>query len=188
MSRGSTFVILKRTDKVVSEEEILEKYNSNYALTTKVTSLEELPRCYAYYDEEHHVDTEKRTLMLDILEASFCSTFTCLKEEFNLNPYSNSHDRMIFNKTAASYMLQAIKYLYYSDYSYKLEEILNNSYIEIFSEMCTPYMMYKNPEYGCDDMDGDHHLKRLKRLLETYLCICDEDDENEYVLLYYAWG
>lgn len=187
MSRGSTFVFLKRTDKPISEEEIVAKYPED-CLRKEPITINDLHR-YTYFDKGYYSDKETHTLLSILFDVTFNSTFTCLKDEFNLNPYSHCHDKIVFTETQVRAMLQAIKYLFNADYSRKTEELLDNAYIQIFSEMHTPYMMWKNPEWEDDCMDdGMWHLRRLKRLLEAYLCMCEEDDENEYILLYYAWG
>lgn len=187
MSRGSTFVFLKKTDIPVTDEDIVKNYPVD-CLRKDLMSIDELHR-YTYFDNIYYADKEKHILLYKMFDVTFCSTFTCLKEEFNLNAYSTSHDKIVFNLVQVRAMLQAIKYLYYEDYSSKTEEMLDNDYIRIFSEMHTPYMMYLHPDWENDCMDdGKWHLKRLKRLLEAYICMCEEDDSNEYVLLYYAWG
>lgn len=188
MARGSTFVFLKKTDIPVTDEEIVKNYPVN-CLRKAFLSIDKLHR-YTCFDDTHYADKEKHILLYKIFDVSFNSTFTCLKEEFDLNAYSTCQDKIVFTETHARAMLQAIKYLYNGDYSSKIEELLDNDYIRIFSEMHAPYMKYLHPDWGEDYADGDSKwsLKRLKRLLEAYLCMCEEDDENEYVLLYYAWG
>lgn len=187
MSRGSTFVFLKKTDIPVTDEDIVSKYPEDCLRKTPIT-IDDLHR-YTYFNKQYYADKEQHVLLSTMFDVTFCSTFTCLKEEFDLNPYSTSHDKIVFNETQVRAMLQAIHYLYNEDYSSKTEEMLDNAYIRIFSELHTPYMMYLHPDWedDCTD-DGKWHLRRLRRLLEAYLCMCEEDDENEYVLLYYAWG
>lgn len=187
MSRGSTFVFLKKTDIPATDEDIVSKYPEDCLRKAPVT-IDDLHR-YTYFNEQYYADKEQHVLLSIMFDVTFCSTFTCLKDEFNLNSYSTNYDKIVFTLPMVQSMLQAINYLYYENYSSKLEDILDNPYIDILSEMHTPYMEHLHPDWGDDgDMDGKWHLKRLKRLLEAYICMCEEDESNEYVLLYYAWG
>lgn len=69
-----------------------------------------------------------------LLEFCFNSTFTALKEHFNLDPYKWSHASTLVSKTEAEKILQAIDYILGEDYSKKFESILNNEYVNILGE------------------------------------------------------
>ena len=66
-----------------------------------------------------------------LLEFHFCSSFTCLKDKFNLDSYILSKSSIFINKDEAAKILQAIEYILGNEYSKRLEDILSNEYINI---------------------------------------------------------
>ena len=138
MSRGSTFVILKKTDQTVSKDEILNN-QLRECLTGNPITLDDLPE-YIYHSEDCYVNKFNTHIYTPVVSASFISTFTCLSEEFYLNPYDLKHDRVVFTMSTVEDMAQAIRYLYNSDYSSKLEEVLSNPFIEIFGDLHDDYV------------------------------------------------
>ena len=191
MSRGSTFVILRRnSDSVkVTEEQVMEKYKDWYDCLGKSLVFDDIPDI-AYYDKRTYVDKNTMELLTILTECNFTSSFTTLIEHYYLSYYNTSErkDRIVITAETARNMLQAVKYLMYEDYSKRLEELLNNEWIEVFSELCPDYLKWKhNEEY--EDEDSMWYVNRLKQVLETFLFIRSEaDHDDDILLLYFAWG
>lgn len=189
MSRGSTFVILRRnSDSVkVTKNQVMEKYTDWHDCLGSPLGFDDIPDI-AYYDKCTYVDKNTMELLTTLTECDFTSSFTSLIEYYYLSYYTESgrKDRVVITAETARNMLQAVKYLMYEDYSKRLEEILNNEWIEVFSELSPDYLKWKhNGDY--EDEYSMGYLKRLKQVLETFLFIHSESDDD-ILLLYFAWG
>jgi hypothetical protein len=191
MSRGSTFVILRRNSGSVkvTKEQVMEKYKDWYDCLGKSLVFDDLPDI-TYYDKRTYVDKNTMELLTELVQADFTSSFTSLIEHYYLSYYNESgrKDRVVISAETARNMLQAVKYLMYEDYSKRLEELINSEWIEVFSELCPDYLKWKHNE-DYEDEDSIWYLKRLKQVLETFLFIHSESDHDDGILLlYFAWG
>jgi hypothetical protein len=190
MSRGSTFVILRKDKPTakVTENQVMEQYNSWYNAAGEQLKFETLPEL-SYYNCYSYVDKKSLELLTKLVESDFNSSFTSLIEYYNLSYYQTDSrsDRVVINVSTARSMVQAIKYLLYEDYSKRTEALLDNEWIDVFGEDCIPYREWKDEMDYEDEDDSQWCLKRLRQILETYLFISSESDD-EITLLYYAWG
>lgn len=190
MSRGSTFVILRKDNPSVkvTENQVMEQYKGWCNAVGEQLKFETLPEI-SYYNCYSYVDKKSMELLTKLVEVDFNSSFTSLIEYCNLSYYQTDgrSDRVVINASTARIMVQAIKYLLYEDYSKRTEALLDNEWIAVFGEDCIPYREWKDGRDYEDEDDSQWYLKRLRQVLETYLCINSESDE-EIILLYYAWG
>ena len=160
-----------------------------------------------YYDKDG-------VLHEKLLAFDFCSTFTCLKEKFNLNAYKNAECSVMISQDEARKMLQAIKYVLSGEYNKKFEDILNNEYVQLFGD---GYSLFDNrfskhkdkiyvdkdnndgysisfgdsqwdAEIAESDDDIVFNLTRTKSCLQAFLdATCYSFDDFELVLEYVAW-
>ena len=190
MSRGSTFVILRKDKPAikVTENQVMEQYKDWYNVIGEQMKFETLPEI-SYYNCYSYVDKKSMELLTKLVETDFNSSFTSLIEYYNLSYYQADSrcNRVVITASTARSMLQALRYLLYEDYSERTEAILDNEWIEVLRMNCNTYMGWKFGEDYPDDEDSIWYLKQLKQVLETFLFINDESDE-EITLLYYAWG
>lgn len=132
-------------------------------------------------------DKRKYDILLDL---GFCSTFRCLREEFNLGEIKNS--TIEINVSTAKEMRQAIKYLLNYKYSDKVEEIMDNYYIKVFGSEIPEYEYRKNKDIdvATDDYfseEGKYALKKLLVALNAFIWQSDEycfDDKLQLKLIY----
>lgn len=190
MSRGSTFVILRRNfpEVKITEEQVMKHCEGWCDCLGKPLSFEDLPSIVCV-DNYSYVDTNTMEVLTELAEATFTSSFTALIDHYNLSYYMEDgrKDRTTITADTARDMLRAVKYLQYEDYSKRTESLLDNPWIEVFSEGCTPYMEWRDGvDYG-EDEDTQWYLKRLRQVLEAFLFISNES-EDQIILLYYAWG
>lgn len=151
MSSGSYFTIYRKCKNVVLEAEKLQALRNEYIDAVKNglfgynkdNAKDDIPLLLHDGYKSNSYDLEcKNNNFYDndgilherLLDFHFGSSFTCLKTEFNLNPYINKESSVFISKDEASKMLQAINYILSNDYSKKFEEILNNKYVDIFGD------------------------------------------------------
>lgn len=191
MSRGSTFVILRKdkNPKKVTESQVMSAYEGWRDITGSPLGFSDLPTI-AYYETNTYVHKPSLELLTVLVEATFTSSFTSLIAYYNLSYYAEAgkEDRVVISPETARSMLQALRYLLDpSYYSERAEAVLDNEWIEVLSTHCNRYLRWKFGIDHSDDDDSVCYLKRLKRVLEAFLFINDESDD-EITLLYYAWG
>lgn len=190
MSRGSTFVILRKdkNPKKVTESQVMSDYEDWRDISGSPLGFSDLPTI-AYYETNTYVHKPSLELLTVLVEATFTSSFTSLIEYYNLSYYAEAgkKDRVVISPETARSMLQALRYLLDHYYSERTEAILDNEWIEVLSTHCNKYLRWKFGKDYSDDEDSVWYLKRLKQVLETFLFISSESDE-EITLLYYAWG
>ena len=190
MSRGSTFDILRKdkNPKKVTESQVMSAYEGWRDISGSSLGFSDLPTI-AYYETNTYVHKPSLELLTVLVEATFTSSFTSLIEYYNLSYYAEAgkKDRVVISPETARSMLQALRYLLYEDYSERTEAILDNEWIEVLRMNCNTYLSWKFGEDYPDDEDSIWYLKRLKQVLEIFLFINNESDE-EITLLYYAWG
>lgn len=107
---------------------------------------------YEYYDADGYRYDK-------LLEFHFGSSFSCLKKQFNLDPYRFSSRSVLLSKSEIEKMLQAIEYILSRKYSREFEHILNNEYVEMFgngySVFDNRFKAYDQPIYI--DKDGENY-------------------------------
>lgn len=235
MSSGSYFTLYRKCKNISISQDALDALKNEYFLANKndvfnnssdeeemkkdmpllmhksfkvdPQAREAVEKSFEYYDA-NGIRHDK------LVEFSFNSSFTCLREKFNLNPYKHSHSSVLVSKDEAKKMLQAIEYVLGEDYSKKFEQVLNNEYVSMFGNGYSPFdnrfSNVKHPiyidkdsdscytvkfnDYGLDqeiaesDSDVVFNLSRVQSCLHAYLD-ADEDtwDGEELVLEYSAY-
>ena len=231
MSSGSYFTIYrKHTDKLV-DGSVIEFVKHEYYLSNKNglsndkdddNLKKDMPLLMcAGHKANHEYDPEGNKLNIyydangyaydKLLEFHFCSTFTCLKEHFHLNPYKFSEQSIFISRCEAEKMLQAIEYLLSECYDKTFERILNNEYVSLFGDGYSPYdnrfKSHKDPIYI--DKDGENYtlsfrdycsdreveesdndvrfnLNRTKACLLAFLNAEENSYDNEELILEYS--
>lgn len=132
----------------------------------------------------------------ELLTWHFCSSFTCLKEEWNLDSYVGSRSQYELSKLEAEKILQACDYLLSGNWSDDFEKILNNRWINILSEgnNSDSYWkyVYRNDKKSLKEIPRDeqesaeYDIKRLRHVLDTFTS-ADEDLDDKLILIYTAW-
>lgn len=234
MASGSYFTIYRKLNKSVPNETLdkikNEYFESNKANlfdsskpenelkediplfldpTFKSTSIDDGNSNYIYYNSDDGKE------YLQLLTFDFISTFSCLKEHWDLNPYSYKRATKVVSKVEAAAMLQAIKYVLGGKYSQEFEDILSNEYVDLFGNGYSPYdnrfkahdnspvYFDRNDDDGFiitkgddgiaaeiaeSDADAKWNLEHTKIALETYLHASEYcSNDNGLVLTYTAW-
>lgn len=230
MASGSYFTIFRKSKSITLPATKLEMLKAEYMKMNSSLFKEEddkssnvpllMQEDFTYSDCE--IDKAKSNNYYDkdgvlhekLLTFDFCSTFTCLKEKFNLNAYKNSECSVMISKDEARKMLQAIKYVLSGEYSKKFEDILNNEYVQLFgngySLFDNRFSKHKDKIYV--DKDGNNgysisfgderwdaeiaesdddilfNLTHTQSCLQAFLdASCCSFDDFELVLEYVAW-
>lgn len=207
MASGSYFLILSETKNKLHEKD-LKKYNlnkisfvddlfdRNKTEEDKINDLQDTQKlileypsddwkeCYDYYSVSTGQTYRKHA------EISFLSDFLCLKEYFELNPYSK-HGEIEISVFDAYKMLEALQYISNKDlWNSTLEAtVLNdNEYIKVF-EILSSTFLYRfnaNPEVT-DDYEYDKiNIKKLIETLTTFLTI-HKNSDDKVKLIYKTW-
>lgn len=231
MSSGSYMTIYRKLHKnVVSKDKLdairEEYYKSNKSACFNADRSEELLRADVPilledgYKAEQHCCGQSQLFYdkdgvkhIKLLSFHFSSSFTCLKEHWNLNPYTHSQESVIVSANDVKNLLQAAKYVLSGEYSKKFEEILSNDYVELLGKDYPPFAhrfrtaaepIYIEREgrnfkvvrgdYGFEDEEADctsyakHALETLVACLEAFVrAECYDFDGEELVLEYSAY-
>lgn len=152
MSSGSYFTLYRKCTKVKASSEVLDALKNEYFLANKKNLFsgnkndKTLPlllhaRFKADFTapkaEDNKTDvyySEDGTKHVRLLDFHFGSTFTALKEHFNLDPYRVNQTSIFISKADAKKILQAIEYILSEDYDKKFEKILDNEFVKILGE------------------------------------------------------
>lgn len=152
MSSGSYFTLYRKCTKVKASSEVLDALKNEYFLANKKDLFagsqddKALPLLlYAGFKadfaereaEDNKTDvyySEDGIKHVKLLDFHFCSTFTALKEHFNLDPYRVNQTSIFISKSDAKKILQAIEYILSEDYDKKFEKILDNEFVKILGE------------------------------------------------------
>lgn len=150
MSSGSYFTLYRKCTKVKASSEVLDALKNEYFLANKKDLFagnkddKALPLLlHAGFKadfaalEENKTDvyySEDGTKHVRLLDFHFGSTFTALKEHFNLDPYRVNQTSIFISKADAKKILQAIEYILSEDYDKKFEKILDNEFVKILGE------------------------------------------------------
>ena len=230
MASGSYFTIFRKSKSITLPADKLEALKAEYMkLNDNIFPKEDGKSCNIpllmqedFVYSEYGLDKARSNNYYDkdgvlhekLLTFDFCSTFTCLKEKFNLNAYKNDECSAMISQDEARKMLQAIKYVLSGEYSKKFEDILNNEYVQLFGD---GYSLFDNRfskhkdkiyvdkdsndgysiSFGDDGWDAEiaesdddiiFNLKRTRSCLQAFLdAECYEWDNFELVLEYTAW-
>lgn len=231
MSSGSYMTIYRKLRKNVVSKDRLDAIREEYYKSNKGT-------CFSTDKNEESLRADVPVLLEDgfnaeqscggqsqlfydkdgiehfkLLSFHFSSSFTCLKEHWNLNPYTRSQASIIVSAKDAKDLLQAAKYVLSGEYSKKFEEILSNDYVELLGEDYPPFArrfrkaaepIYIEREeqnfkvvrgdYGFEDEEADcasyakYSLETLVACLEAFVrAECYDFDGEELVLEYSAY-
>ena len=200
MSSGSVLNILRSNkkhkhtvrNKIINNK--IEEFKSNLAGLVSAENIT-VPNYLMFEDNMDIMLSIKDKQYFNILlDAHFSSQFTELTDEYNLNPY-NGTNQVVIDIHTAKEMLQAIKYLLSRNYSLGIEDILDNYWISVFSELLPSYssqnitnteIINENNEF---EQEGKYILTKFKTVLETYILLVNENccNEYQYILLYSAY-
>ena len=205
MSTGSYFILLRKSkfnEKIIKDE--VDKYINDY------NKLYNQP--YGYINDSFEnqeffkfpltletiqpnyfkwVSFKNYLIYDEIFICNFLSSFTQLREYFNLDPYKKSE--LIIDFNVANDIKIAIDYLLSRNFSLKIEDIMNNQWIRIFGELLPSYETFlegkKFTNYNNEEEnDGRYILTKLQNVFNTYIWINNEnDDDCEYFLIYHVW-
>ena len=152
MSSGSYFTLYRKCTKVKASSEVLDALKNEYFLANNKDLFasnkddKALPLLLhagfkadfaALEAEEKKTDvyySEDGTTHVKLLDFDFNSTFTALKEHFNLDPYRVNQTSIFISKADTKKILQAIEYILSEDYDKKFEKILDNEFVKILGE------------------------------------------------------
>lgn len=141
-----------------------------------------------------------RTYVDELFTWHFCSSFTCLKNEWNVDPYSNVKSKFIVDRLLAEKILQACNYLLSEKWSTGFEKILNNEWIKILStgndsESYWKYV-YRNDKKLLREVteeennSAEYDIMHLQQVMQTFTSM-DENytayGKTEHILMYTAW-
>ena len=179
MSCGSFFTIYRKNKTNIVSKEIIDALKNEYYLLNKNHSFlktndknddklkNDIPILMNANLKHNSVEDSNDYIFYDcdgvtytkLLDFHFISTFSCLKKEWNLNPYYFKSSSKLVSKNEAEKILQAIKYVLSEKYSKEFEDILSNEYVEIFGEDYSPFINrfinHKHPIHI--DKDGPGH-------------------------------
>lgn len=188
MASGSFFVVLReRPDKELTDEEITRDETG----AVREERLQNSPQLLCM-NKHTYADTAKN-IALDVLAVfGFCSPLNTLaKDYFGLNPYSGvtGADRVELKYADVHKIWQALQYITAGEYSKTMEDILDNPYIDVFSDMSSSYISYK---YQCEDRIADDletdTLLLLRDVSKCMLTLMREAEDCENIrVLYVAW-
>lgn len=195
MSSGSTFIMTMWEGKKASKkvfERAVERYSQSDALGKKPESLPLYMENKLKTNNYNYIETATRKILVPIAEWGFCSSFTVMKDYYNMNPYDRSS---YFKELAAEDIRmwkQAVDYILQGKYSDSLEQLLDNPFIRLFKE--DGYAFFDKKVLPVDEyMASD--LRWLQCILASNLGIMKNDlcdtyndiNKKEYKLLYMAW-
>ena len=182
MSSGSYFTIYRKHLKDKASQDVIDALKNEYYVANKNEMFNDkqneeelkndLPLLMHSCFKANSIDYENRnsnvyfnldgTKYEKLLEFHFCSSFSCLKDHFMLNPYKFSAASTFISKHDAEKILQAIEYVLSEDYSKSFEHILNNEYVTLFGNGYSPF---------------DNRFKNS--INPIYI---DKDDDNRYTV------
>jgi hypothetical protein len=195
MSFSSDFILLRKVKNSKPISNIaLQLIKKNWIKETFINTVD-LNICqtveFIRVEEESHefISTNNKCKYLEIMLTHFNSSLVVLKNFYNLNPY-NEHSQITIDLVTAKTIKQAIKYLLSRNYSCEFEEILDNEFISVLSELIPIYKCIKLKQKNLLDEESESEegfniLKRMLNILSTYISICEENYyDDEYILIY----
>lgn len=230
MSSGSYFTIYRKLKNKTATAVELDRLKNEYFLSNKNSTFsqnasdedmkKDIPllldaafKASSIDDSESstYYGSEDGALHEKLLEFSFGSSFTGLKEKFGLNPYSYSKSSVLVPKPEAEKILQAVKYILSKRYCRELEDILSNEYVDLLGKDYSPYIdrftAKKHPIYidkestgyvirhgddlaidettECDDA-AVYALKKVRACIEAFLSADTSFWKGEDLVLQYS--
>lgn len=148
----------------------------------------------------------------ELISEFFISNYHELWDEFNLQGYNFGRSEYQISLDEVKSITVAIKYLLSGEYSEKMEEVLNNKWINIFGNGYTKYSNFYSSsnkkiyiERECDDiwtinlgddmmdredkendLEHESNMKSTLQIMETFISLCNEYHEKyvDYMLIY----
>lgn len=194
MSSGSNFILTMWEGKKASKkafEKVFEKYSGKdeFSGRDKVAP--------AFVEQEirggyNYIEKTTRKILVPIVEWSFCSSFTVLKDYYNMNPYDKGSCYKVFTYEDVRLWKQAAQYTLEGKYSDRTELLLNNPYIQELKSEGYDMFDKKVPAdvlYMREDLYWFYSIMTsCENILKSDLCDTYNDiNKKEYKLLYLAW-
>ena len=194
MASGSTFILTMWEGKKISKkklEEVCNQYKGEdeFSKEPKTVPLFVTHTVKRGYD---YIERATRKVLVPIVEWSFCSTFTVIKEFYYMNPYDGERSIIEIPSEDIRLWLQAAKYILSGKYSDQLEDLLNNPHVSALKAADYDFFDKKVPEdalYMKEDLQRFHNVMHTcADIFSSDLCASyNENNKKDYRLLYLAW-
>lgn len=194
MSRGSFFILLRENNTINDNELLL--FKQSYLNKINENSYEKYTldnfnfNQFICLDDYIYIDTINKIKYTELFNLHFISTFSYLKEYWNMSEFNNNPQKVI-NTNIAKLLLQAIDYILSENYNKQFENILNNQYVNVLASDYPPYYKFVHNEnsYNNEDEFWENetisHLTRMKIIINTFLEI---KDDYKLKLIYEVYG
>lgn len=197
MALSSEFIILRRNKNVKKpiSNIALQLIKKNWITANLIIPPEQLHIAktvdFIEIEESSHeyISVLNRFKYIELMNVHFNSALSVLKRYYYLNPFTE-HSQIIIDLNSAKLMKQAVLYLLSRNYSFEFEQILDNNYVSVFSELIPIYttIKYKQEfdlELEEESIEGFNILKRILSVVNSYITLESENDsEEEYLLIY----
>ena len=194
MASGSTFILTMWEGKKISNKKLEEAFNQykgedEFTKEPKTTPLFVTHTVKRGYD---YIERASRKVLVPIVEWSFCSSFTVIKEFYYMSPYDGERSIIEIPSEDIRLWLQAAKYILSGKYSDQLEALLCNPHIRTLKDAAYDIFDKKIP---ADSIYMKEDLQMFHNIMHTCQDVfgsdlCDEYNainKKEYRLLYLAW-
>ena len=194
MSSGSTFIMTMWEGKKAAKktlEKAAEKYRQQDPLGNKPEILPLYMEKELRGNNYNYIETATRKVLVPIAEWSFCSSFTVMKDYYNMDP--NKRDAYFKELTGDVHMWkQAVDYIIHGKYSSWLEGLLNNPFVDVLKEDGYAFFdkkVIQDEEYLESDLKWlQYILASCEGIMKNDLCDkYNSMNKKEYKLLYMAW-
>lgn len=194
MSRGSFFILLRENNNINDDELLL--FKQSYLNKINEHSYEKYTldnfnfKQFIRLDDYIYIDTINKIKYIELFNLHFISTFSYLKEYWNMSEFNNNPQKVI-TTNIAKLLVQAIDYILSENYNKQFENILNNQYVNVLASDYPPYYRFIHNEnyYNNEDEfwenETNSHLTRMKIILNTFLEI---KDDYKLKLIYEVYG
>ncbi len=202
MSSGSYFLILEDTKEIINKD-IIDSYldkivKKDYDLFSKFSKedrISNLQDTQPIPDQEetfYYFSISSRSKWIKLADFDFGSDFICLKNHFDMNPYSKCGELEI-SEFDAYKMLEILNYIKAQEYwSHFIEEFIldRNEYLQVFDlldiNFYNRFQNNKDIEWS-PNSDEIYTFSKLKDCLSTFLSIKNSSDESNIKLIYKTW-
>lgn len=203
MSSGSYFLILEDTKEIINKEivdsyldKIVKKdhdlFSKNLSKENRISNLQDTQPIPGQEDITYYFSISSRSKWRKLADFDFGSDFICLKDYFEMNPYSKCGEIEI-SEFEAYKMLEILNYIKAQEHwSHFIEEFIldRNEYLRVFDllniNFYGRFQNNKDVEYT-PAPDEIHTFSRLKDCLSTFLSIKNSSDESNIKLIYKTW-
>ena len=194
MSSGSTFIFTMYEGKKVSRkklEEACNQYKGEEALTKNPKTIP-LFVTHTIKGGYNYIERASRKVLVPIVEWSFCSTFTVIKDFYYMTPYIGERSIIEIPAEDIRLWLQAAKYILSGKYSDQMEDLLSNPHIRALKAAAYDIFDKKIPAdsiYMKEELQMFHNIMHACHdVLGSDLCAeFNENNKKEYKLLCLAW-